>query len=98
MALVVNSNALSMNAQRNVGRTQGRLGTAVEETLNNVASRKLLQSMYRNWPFFRATIDNAELALAKTDLGIAEHYARLAGDSDSHSRIESMIGKKKKIV
>ncbi len=67
-------------------------GTAVDETLQkNVESRKLLQSMYRDWPFFRATIDNAELALAKTDLGIAEHYANLADDSNSYAQIESMI-------
>jgi len=66
-------------------------GTAAEETLKNLKSRTLLQSMYRNWPFFRATVDNAELALAKTDLGIAEHYASLTDDSDSHTQIESMI-------
>ncbi len=34
--------------------------------------------MYRKWPFFRATIDNAALALVKADMYVAGHYATLA--------------------
>jgi phosphoenolpyruvate carboxylase len=67
------------------------LGAAAEQYLGTTSHRDLLQSMYREWPFFRATVDNAELALAKTDLGIAEHYAGLADDSESLARIGSMI-------
>jgi phosphoenolpyruvate carboxylase len=52
-----------------------------------------LRSMYRQWPFFRATIDNAELALAKTDLGIAERYARLANDSETLAWIGAVISR-----
>jgi len=66
-------------------------GTGVDKLLHDEQSRRLLQSMYRDWPFFRATIDNAELALLKTDLAIAERYARLADDCEAHARIESMI-------
>ncbi len=66
------------------------LGAAVEMLQQN-ESLDLLSSMYRDWPFFRATIDNAELALAKTDLRIAEEYARLADDSESLARIGAMI-------
>ncbi len=54
-------------------------------------ARRLLQSMYRDWPFFRATVNNAELALAKTDLGIAQQYALLADDSDALARIGTLI-------
>jgi len=36
-----------------------------------------LRDMYRHWQFFRALLDNAELSLAKTDLGIAAQYAAL---------------------
>jgi phosphoenolpyruvate carboxylase len=36
-----------------------------------------LRSMYEQWPMFRALVDNAELALAKADMGIAHNYARL---------------------
>ncbi len=39
--------------------------------------RHRLQEMYHQWPFFSAVIDNAELALAKCDPGIARHYAEL---------------------
>jgi len=67
------------------------LGSAVEEILQDDDSRQLLQSMYREWPFFRATIDNAELALAKSDLGIAEQYASLTDDEDALAQIGSMI-------
>lgn len=38
-----------------------------------------LQEMYQEWPVFQATIDNAELALAKADMEIARDYAELAG-------------------
>jgi phosphoenolpyruvate carboxylase len=38
-----------------------------------------LQELYDRWPFFRTTIDNAALALARTDLEIASEYAELAG-------------------
>ena len=36
-----------------------------------------LRDMYRHWPFFRTLLDNAEVSLAKTDLGIAAEYAAL---------------------
>ncbi|MBS2036700.1 phosphoenolpyruvate carboxylase [bacterium] len=39
-----------------------------------------LAGLYQNWPFFRAVIDNAELALAKADIDIARCYAQLAGN------------------
>ena len=39
-----------------------------------------LQEMYRSWPFLRATVDNAELALAKVDVDIAQQYAQLMED------------------
>jgi phosphoenolpyruvate carboxylase len=39
-----------------------------------------LQEMYREWPFFRTMIDNAALALARTDMDIARQYADLADE------------------
>jgi len=36
----------------------------------------LLQHMYREWPFFNALLENAQLDVAKADLGIAGLYAR----------------------
>ncbi len=43
----------------------------------------LLQAMYRDWPMFRALVDNAELALAKADMEIAHLYARLTPGQSS---------------
>jgi phosphoenolpyruvate carboxylase len=40
------------------------------------ADRDLCRQMYREWPFFRSTIDLMEMALAKADTGIAAHYDR----------------------
>jgi phosphoenolpyruvate carboxylase len=38
-----------------------------------------VSDMLRDWPFLRALVDDMEMVLAETDLGIAERYARLAG-------------------
>jgi phosphoenolpyruvate carboxylase len=46
----------------------------------------LLQEMERDWPFFTATIANAEMALAKSDLDIAQRYAGLVGDETLRQR------------
>jgi phosphoenolpyruvate carboxylase len=40
----------------------------------------MLQEMREGWPFFRATLDNLEMVLAKSDLGIAARYAGLVED------------------
>jgi len=66
------------------------LGTAFE-SLKGDAFADRLRHMYRQWPFFRACIDNAELALAKTDIEIAKQYASLAEDKASLNVIATMI-------
>ena len=50
-----------------------------------------LGDLYRRWPFFASVLDNAELSLAKADLGTFRRYADLAdgrrGDRDpGHDR------------
>jgi phosphoenolpyruvate carboxylase len=47
--------------------------------------------MYRSWPFFQATIDNATLALAKADMVVAQHYSELDADADARRRIWQRI-------
>jgi phosphoenolpyruvate carboxylase len=37
---------------------------------------------YERWPFFRALVDNAQLALARADIEVARFYARLAHEED----------------
>ena len=54
------------------------LGTALAEVETDT-----LQSLYREWPYFRTIIDNVQMSLAKADMSIAAQYARLA-DGQSH--------------
>ncbi|GIV59569.1 MAG: phosphoenolpyruvate carboxylase [Rhodothermaceae bacterium] len=57
------------------------LGRALAEALDaGSAPLDILRRMYREWPFFRAVIDNAQLEMARARLEIARHYARLADD------------------
>ncbi len=39
-----------------------------------------MREMARDWPFFAAMIDDVEMLLAKSDLGIFERYSQLAGE------------------
>ncbi len=62
-------------------------GSGIEgflESANGAAARRergrLLGRMLADWPFFRALTSNMEMVLAKTDLGIAGRYARLAAN------------------
>jgi phosphoenolpyruvate carboxylase len=80
------------------------LGTAVETFLadDREDRLRLLQTMYREWPFWRTTLDNAQMVLAKADLHIAERYALLVEDervreqmwqriADEYSRTEQAV-------
>ncbi len=61
------------------------LGTALEEVTARGGREVVdhLASLYRSWPFFASVIDNAELSLAKADLGTFRRYADLAGDAEA---------------
>lgn len=70
------------------------IGTAFE----TVDSQRLA-SLYQDWPFFRAVIDNAELALAKADLDIARCYSELLeGDSQIIDLLASEFERSRKAV
>ena len=47
--------------------------------------------MYRRWPFFRSILDNAEVSLAKVDLGIARQYAALVESVEVRDNIFGLI-------
>ena len=51
----------------------------------------LLRDMIEAWPFFRATIDNMEMVLAKSDMGIASLYAGLVDDKSAADAIFGRI-------
>ena len=67
------------------------VGASLQEIVSDEAKRKTLRTMYEQWPFFRALVDNAELALAKSDLSVARHYASLAANKPSLQKIAKMI-------
>ena len=73
-------------------------GSAVDEWLDRDASpagRKealaLLQTMYRQWPFFRTLLSNMDMVLAKSDLALASRYAELVGDTKLRKKIFAAI-------
>ncbi|MFC0471617.1 phosphoenolpyruvate carboxylase [Halalkalibacter kiskunsagensis] len=47
----------------------------------------ILQDMYREWPFFQATINNLQMALLKADLATAKEYIHLVEDKAIGERI-----------
>ncbi len=57
----------------------------------------LLRQMYREWPFFATTLENAAMALAKADLGVAELYLRLVPEK-LHSLFHSLAQEYQKTV
>ncbi|MDX1334781.1 MAG: phosphoenolpyruvate carboxylase [Gammaproteobacteria bacterium] len=52
---------------------------------------KNLQKMYKEWPFFNALLGNAQMALSKANMQIAEEYADLCQDPDLAKRIFDRI-------
>ena len=50
-----------------------------------------LRKMYRRWPFFGMLLDNAEVSLAKADLGIARQYAALVESVEVRKKIFGLI-------
>jgi phosphoenolpyruvate carboxylase len=50
-----------------------------------------LRDMYQHWPFFCTLLDNAEVSLAKTELGIAEQYAGLVRSRQVREKIFGLV-------
>ncbi len=57
------------------------LGTALE-AIAGAGGLPRARALYRQWPFLRAMVDNARLALTQADIEVAAHYARLAAPED----------------
>jgi len=68
------------------------IGTAIDEWRGHDPERLAkLQKMYREWPFFRTLLSNAQMALAKADFNIVEHYAQLCVDPEVGRQISRTI-------
>ncbi|KAL0306804.1 UNVERIFIED_CONTAM: Phosphoenolpyruvate carboxylase 1 [Sesamum radiatum] len=53
-------------------------GAAMKHVIDkDIRNLQMLKDMYREWPFFRVTIDLIEMVLAKGDPGIAALYDKL---------------------
>jgi len=70
------------------------LGTALEayRGAHGEAGLDGLARLYRTWPFLASSVDNAEMILAKADMGVARLYAGLAkapGDAERWTAIET---------
>ncbi len=70
------------------------LGTALEayREAHGEAGLDAIERLARDWPFLSSLIDNAEMSLAKADMGVARLYASLAtgpGDDRRWDAIES---------
>ena len=67
-------------------------GSAVDAWLATApGSLELLADMHERWPFFRATLSNMGMVLAKTDLAIASRYAELVPDVEVRHAIFARI-------
>ncbi len=68
------------------------IGTALESWRDDTPAQLVkLQKMYEEWPFFRALISNAQMALFKSDMDIAEQYAKLCQDQQTAMQIFRII-------
>ncbi|MGE2728131.1 phosphoenolpyruvate carboxylase [Mycolicibacterium vaccae] len=67
-------------------------GTAFEQYIADGEDRlEVLQDLYRRWPFFATVLSNMAQVLAKSDLGLAAHYAELVEDEDLGRRVFDKI-------
>jgi len=62
-----------------------------EVKYSNRADWQTILEMYRQWPFFQATIDNAATALAKTDMYVGQCYSELCSIEEQRREIWMLI-------
>jgi phosphoenolpyruvate carboxylase len=58
------------------------IGAGLAPVLEDAGAATLLQRLYRDWPFFRAVIDNAQMEMARARLPISALYARSQDGGD----------------
>ena len=60
------------------------LGTALNKIVSeSPCNMDNLKSMYTEWPFFSVLLDNIQMALSKSDIGIAKDYAQLVQNKEA---------------
>ncbi|GIP34960.1 phosphoenolpyruvate carboxylase [Paenibacillus sp. J2TS4] len=74
-------------------------GTGLQSFYEGKAEKlEVLKEMYQKWSFFRTTIDNLQMALAKADLNIAKEYGRMVKDQSIAERIHELIHNEYKLT
>ncbi|TYR81520.1 phosphoenolpyruvate carboxylase [Priestia megaterium] len=66
-------------------------GTGLQSFIKNQQNLTILQQMYKEWPFFRSTVDNLQMALTKADLMAAKEYTSMVNEQEIAERIFSEI-------
>ncbi|WP_034680991.1 phosphoenolpyruvate carboxylase [Caldalkalibacillus mannanilyticus] len=66
-------------------------GTGLSRYAASETELSQLQNMYREWPFFRSTIDNLQMALMKADFTTAKEYIAMVEEEEVASRIYSIL-------
>ena len=61
------------------------------QALQSFENIGLLREMYITWPFFRTTINNLEMVLAKSDMDIASRYTTLVKNQQMATHIFNQI-------
>lgn len=61
------------------------------QALADFADKGLLKAMAGEWSYFQTILANMEMVLAKSDMGIAAHYAGLVEDHDLSQRLFGRI-------
>ncbi|MEK5059369.1 phosphoenolpyruvate carboxylase [Paenibacillus shunpengii] len=52
---------------------------------------KVLQDMYKNYPFFRTLIDTVQMAVGKADMNISKQYTSMVQDDEIRARVKGKI-------
>lgn len=68
------------------------IGSSLEHyCAGNPDRLKTLRELYKSWPFFRNLLSNAQMALSKSDMSIAEEYSSLCADPEVGKCIHALI-------
>ena len=67
------------------------VGTALGPLTDSPAGLRTLRGLYRDWPFFRALVENVEMSLAKSSLRIARLYLDLVPESFDRDRLYTLV-------
>lgn len=74
------------------------IGTTFQGFITDEKRLGLLQKWYKEWPFFKVIVDNAQREMARAHFVTAGHYNKLAGESSIPKMIESEYAKAKEAI